>query len=191
MRKLAGVPLACGRRSTELHFQVDSQELQSLDVPSKDNRAQTKKKKKTTFLKGASFLEHSSNWSLVLWSSCGILLQIRGPFIAKCIEGKVHPYATVHVLSDCSYLSIIFVLAAFVSADHVRPEKALFSKSCFPLSFSNNVTNCLSPHLKSKTTSGFKGCSLSVIDQHKKCLCSEFRVPTFYEDQFPLQGFDS
>lgn len=49
MRKLAGVPLACGRRSTELHFQVDSQELQSLDVPSKDNRAQTKKKKKNHF----------------------------------------------------------------------------------------------------------------------------------------------
>lgn len=36
-----------------------------------------------------------------------------------------------------------------------------------------------------------RGCSLSVADQRKKCLCSEFRVPTFYEDQFPLQGFDS
>jgi len=143
------------------------------------------------FLKGASFLELSSKWSLVLWSSRGHLLQIRGPFRAKCIEGEVLPYAAVHVLSDCSYLSIVFVLAAFVSADHVRPEKALISKSRFLLSFSSNVTNCLSPHLKSKKTSGFKGCSLSVTDQHKKCLCSEFRVPTFCEDQFPLQGFDS
>lgn len=146
--------LACGQRGAELHFQIGSQGLQSLDVPSKDNRAQTKKK---MFLKGASFLELSSNWSLVLWSSRGILLQIRGPFIAKCIEGEVLPYTAVHVLSDCSYLSIIFVLAAFVSADHARPEKALFSKSRFLLSFSSNVTNCLSPHLKSKTTSGFKG----------------------------------
>lgn len=150
-----------------------------------------KLKKKKVFLKGSSFLELSFNWSLVLRSSRGTLLQIRGPFIAKCIEDEVHPYTTVHVLSDCSYLSIVFVLAAFVSADHVRPEKALFSKSRFLLSFSSNVTNCLSPHLKPKTTSGFKGCSLSVADQRKKCLCSEFRVPTFYEDQFPLQGFDS
>lgn len=51
--------------------------------------------------------------------------------MAKCVEGKVHPYTTVHVPSDCSYLSIIFVLAAFVSADHVRPERALFSKITF------------------------------------------------------------
>lgn len=89
----------------------------------------------------------------------------------KCTEGKVHLYTTVHVLSDCFYLSIIFVLAAFVSADHVRSENALFSKSRFLLSFSSNVTNCLSPHLKSKTTPGFRGCSLSVTDQRKKSVC--------------------
>lgn len=73
MRKLAGVPLACGQRSTELHFQVDSQELQSLDVPSKDNRAQTKKKK-TLFLKVLLFLSilPTGPWSsgALVASSC-------------------------------------------------------------------------------------------------------------------------
>ncbi|XP_071618496.1 phosphatidylserine synthase 2 isoform X6 [Heliangelus exortis] len=48
-------------------------------------------------------LELSSSCSLVLWSSHGTLLQIRGPWIAKCVEGKVHPYTSVHELSDCSY----------------------------------------------------------------------------------------
>lgn len=55
-----------------------------------------------------------------------LLLQIRGPPIAEWMGGEVHPQRAVHVLSDCSYFSIIFVLAAFVSADPVRPEKALF-----------------------------------------------------------------
>lgn len=143
------------------------------------------------FLKALLF---SSCLPTAPWSS-GALLAPSGrsedPHVAKCIEGEAHPYQTVHVLPDCCYQSIIFVLAAFVSADHVRAEKALFSKSRFLLSFSSNVTNCLSPHLKSKATSGFKGCSLSVADQRQKCLCSEFRAPTFSEDQFPLQGFDS
>lgn len=74
MRKLAGVPLACGQRSTELHFQVDSQELQSLDVPSKDNRAQTKKKNKQLFLKVLLFLSilPTGPWSsgALVASSC-------------------------------------------------------------------------------------------------------------------------
>lgn len=57
MGKLAGVPLACGWRSSELHFQIQSQELQSLVVPSKDNRARTQ----NLFLRVASFLELSSS----------------------------------------------------------------------------------------------------------------------------------
>jgi len=56
MGKLAGVPLACGW-SSELHFQIHSQELQSLVVPSKDNRARTQ----NLFLRVASFLELSSS----------------------------------------------------------------------------------------------------------------------------------
>lgn len=46
--------------------------------------------------------------------------------LAKNIEGKLHPYTTVHVLSDCSYLNIVFVLAAFFC----RPYK---TRECFVL----------------------------------------------------------
>lgn len=54
MCELAGVPLAYGQRGPELHSQTESQELQSLDVPSKGNRAQTKTQ--TCFLKVLLFL---------------------------------------------------------------------------------------------------------------------------------------
>lgn len=120
---LAGVPLAGAQRGPELHCQPERQELQSLHVPSKGNRAQTKPNK--CFLKVLLFLsclpaDPCSSGALVA------PLADRGPFRAKWIGGEVHPHTAVHVLSDCSYFSIIFVLAAFVSADHVRPEKALF-----------------------------------------------------------------
>lgn len=66
---------AAGSWAEELRFQTESQQLHSLDVLSGDIRAQTKK---MGFLKALLFLELSS--PLALWSSPGILLQVRGPW---------------------------------------------------------------------------------------------------------------
>lgn len=62
-----------GRGALHSRFQTKSQELQSLDVPSENIGAQTKN---MWFLKALLSL---SCLSLALWSSPGILLQVRGP----------------------------------------------------------------------------------------------------------------
>lgn len=101
------------------------------------------KLEKEVFPQGAAFLELCSRWSPGGYPP-DILSQTRGPSVA-------------HLYTTCvSFSRIMCVLAAFVSAEHLKPKEALFSKPRFLLRFSRDVTDCLSPLLKPKAPSGLR-----------------------------------